>query len=143
RRRGAPRDRRARPGPARAARAHPRRARDPARRPRAAADQRPGARLPAAPARRARLPLPGRARRARRAGHHLARRGRMTEGEVWEALAGVIDPELGIDIVELGLVYGVEVDAQRVAVEMTLTTPGCPVHDVMVDGVERALSRPG
>jgi metal-sulfur cluster biosynthetic enzyme len=66
----------------------------------------------------------------------------MTEDEVWEALAGVVDPELGIDIVELGLVYGVELDEDRVGITMTLTTPGCPLHDVIVGGVERALARP-
>jgi len=67
----------------------------------------------------------------------------VTEREAWEALAGVIDPELGIDIVELGLVYAVEIDARVVSVTMTLTTPGCPLHDVIVQGVERALARPG
>lgn len=67
----------------------------------------------------------------------------MTEREAWESLAGVVDPELGIDIVELGLVYGVVVDERSVAVTMTLTTAGCPLHDVIVEGVERALERPG
>jgi metal-sulfur cluster biosynthetic enzyme len=65
----------------------------------------------------------------------------MTEREVWDALAGVVDPELGIDIVELGLVYGVEVSPAVISVRMTLTTPGCPLHDVIVTGVERALHR--
>jgi metal-sulfur cluster biosynthetic enzyme len=67
----------------------------------------------------------------------------MTEREAWAALAGVVDPELGIDIVELGLVYRLEVDERAVSVLMTLTTPGCPLHDVLVDAVERALDRPG
>jgi metal-sulfur cluster biosynthetic enzyme len=67
----------------------------------------------------------------------------VTEAEAWAALAGVVDPELGIDIVELGLVYGVEVGERVVSVTMTLTTAGCPLHDVIVDGVERALTRPG
>ena len=67
----------------------------------------------------------------------------MTEREAWRALADVVDPELGIDIVELGLVYAVEIDAHAVAVTMTLTTAGCPLHDVIVNGVERALSRAG
>lgn len=67
----------------------------------------------------------------------------MTEQEVWVALAGVVDPELGIDIVELGLVYAVELSPSRIGVTMTLTTPGCPLHDVLVAGVERALTRPG
>ncbi len=67
----------------------------------------------------------------------------MTEDEVWDALAGVIDPELGIDIVELGLIYAVQVDPHEIAIRMTLTTAGCPLHDVIVGGVERALERPG
>lgn len=66
----------------------------------------------------------------------------MNEQEVWEALTAVIDPELGIDIVELGLVYEVAVSATRIDITMTLTTQGCPLHDVIVSGVERALDRP-
>jgi metal-sulfur cluster biosynthetic enzyme len=67
----------------------------------------------------------------------------MSEAEVWEALRGVIDPELGIDIVELGLIYAVDLTPGVIAVRMTLTTPGCPLHDVIVTGVERALRRDG
>jgi metal-sulfur cluster biosynthetic enzyme len=47
--------------------------------------------------------------------------------EVEEALANVIDPELGLDFVELGLVYGIEVDGSDVNIEFTLTSPGCPI----------------
>jgi metal-sulfur cluster biosynthetic enzyme len=47
--------------------------------------------------------------------------------EVEEALANVIDPELGLDFVELGLVYGIEVDGSEVNIEFTLTSPGCPI----------------
>src|SRR4051812_46926400 len=47
--------------------------------------------------------------------------------EVEEALANVIDPELGLDFVELGLVYGIEVDGGEVNIEFTLTSPGCPI----------------
>lgn len=67
----------------------------------------------------------------------------MTEAQAWEALAQVVDPELGLDIVELGLVYGLDVTPQRVGVTMTLTTAGCPLHEVIVAGVERALTTPG
>ena len=49
------------------------------------------------------------------------------EEDVIEALSNVIDPELGLDFVELGLVYGVEIDGGKVSVTFTLTTPACPI----------------
>src|SRR3954454_23568671 len=49
------------------------------------------------------------------------------EEEVTEALSNVIDPELGLDFVELGLIYDVEIDGATVTVTFTLTTPACPI----------------
>ena len=49
------------------------------------------------------------------------------EDDVIDALSNVIDPELGLDFVELGLVYGIEVDEGTVNITFTLTTPACPI----------------
>ncbi|MGB2953073.1 MAG: metal-sulfur cluster assembly factor [Gaiellaceae bacterium] len=65
-----------------------------------------------------------------------------TREDVMEALRQVEDPELGMDIVELGLLYDVEVDGPRVKVIHTLTSMGCPVGPLIqanVDEVVRAL----
>jgi metal-sulfur cluster biosynthetic enzyme len=54
---------------------------------------------------------------------------------VWAALKLVLDPELGISIVDLGLIYKVEVIGQRAMIEMTMTSPGCPLSASIVDEV--------
>ena len=63
------------------------------------------------------------------------------EAAVMEALADVRDPEVGLSIVKLGLVYGVRIDGGAVHVTMTLTSPGCPLHAVMTEWVREALGR--
>lgn len=66
-------------------------------------------------------------------------RSRLQE-EVVAALKTVYDPEIPCDIYELGLIYKVEVpDNKLVAVQMTLTAPGCPVADEIVQSVEEAV----
>jgi metal-sulfur cluster biosynthetic enzyme len=59
--------------------------------------------------------------------------------EAWQQLEHVYDPELGVNLVDLGLVYSLDVKEGKIQVEMTLTTPGCPMSDSMPDAVERAL----
>jgi metal-sulfur cluster biosynthetic enzyme len=56
--------------------------------------------------------------------------------DVLDALSNVIDPELGLDFVELGLIYGVEVDEGNVSVTFTLTTPGCPIGPQVTEQIE-------
>ena len=56
--------------------------------------------------------------------------------DVNEALANVIDPELGLDFVELGLIYEVEVDGGAVHVTFTLTSPGCPIGPQVTDQIK-------
>jgi len=63
----------------------------------------------------------------------------LTEAAVLEALRGVIDPELGCNIVDLGLVYDITIIGTKVRVTMTLTTPGCPMHERLCNGVQMSL----
>jgi metal-sulfur cluster biosynthetic enzyme len=56
--------------------------------------------------------------------------------DVTDALSNVIDPELGLDFVELGLIYGVEVDGGTVDVTFTLTSPGCPIGPQVTDQIK-------
>lgn len=66
--------------------------------------------------------------------------GRVTEEDIQEALHNVVDPELGIDVVDLGLVYGIEIDELgRAILTMTLTTPACPLTDLIEDECASAL----
>ena len=60
----------------------------------------------------------------------------VTAEDVEAALTNVIDPELGLDFVELGLVYGIEVDGPRVDIEFTLTSPGCPIGPQVSEQIE-------
>ena len=56
--------------------------------------------------------------------------------DVNDALSNVIDPELGLDFVELGLIYEVEVDGGTVNVTFTLTSPGCPIGPQVTDQIK-------
>lgn len=60
-----------------------------------------------------------------------------------EAMRDVVDPELGINVVDLGLVYGITEDDNVVTVDMTLTSAACPLTDVIEDQARGALVRSG
>lgn len=65
----------------------------------------------------------------------------ITQEAAFEAMKEVIDPEIGVNIVDLGLVYGVEVDeTDNVEVTMTLTSMGCPLGPVIIRDVQNAIS---
>ncbi|WP_017605220.1 metal-sulfur cluster assembly factor [Nocardiopsis alkaliphila] len=59
--------------------------------------------------------------------------------EIGEALKDVIDPELGVNIVDLGLLYGVNADDESITLDMTLTSAACPLTDVIEDQATSAL----
>jgi metal-sulfur cluster biosynthetic enzyme len=63
------------------------------------------------------------------------------EDDVMEAMKDVVDPELGINVVDLGLVYGVSVEEGNIAtIDMTLTSAACPLTDVIEDQTRAALT---
>ncbi|HEX6988924.1 MAG TPA: metal-sulfur cluster assembly factor [Bacillota bacterium] len=69
---------------------------------------------------------------------------RLSKDEVLTALKDVIDPELGFNIVDLGLIYGVDIVDNHVAIRMTVTTPGCPATNYLEQAVyDRVSLMPG
>ncbi|MFG1719290.1 metal-sulfur cluster assembly factor [Micromonospora chalcea] len=67
--------------------------------------------------------------------------GKAAVGDIEEAMKDVVDPELGINVVDLGLVYGVHVDDDNIAtLDMTLTSAACPLTDVIEDQARQALT---
>jgi metal-sulfur cluster biosynthetic enzyme len=63
----------------------------------------------------------------------------MSEDDILAALRKVNDPEVGVNIVDLGLVYSVELDGSDVRVVMTMTTPACPMHSYLTEEVREAI----
>ncbi|GAB4246693.1 MAG: metal-sulfur cluster assembly factor [Thermoleophilia bacterium] len=67
-----------------------------------------------------------------------------TKAEVLAALKDIVDPELGVNVVDLGLVYDVDVREDEAFIRMTLTTIGCPIGTSLAEGVRAgALKTPG
>ncbi len=63
-----------------------------------------------------------------------------TEERVREALCTVDDPEVGMNIVDLGLVYRIDIASERVRVELTMTTPACPMGELINENARRAVT---
>ena len=64
----------------------------------------------------------------------------VTKGDVLEALEQVIDPEIGLNIVDVGLIYRVEVLEDRIEIDFTLTSPGCPLAATIMEDIQREVS---
>jgi metal-sulfur cluster biosynthetic enzyme len=63
----------------------------------------------------------------------------VTASDIREALRQVLDPEIGVNIVDLGLVYRIEIEATRARIAMTMTTPACPLVDYLKELVTSAI----
>jgi len=63
----------------------------------------------------------------------------ITESSIRSSLENVIDPELGVNIVDLGLIYNIKIEGKNISVDMTLTTPGCPLAGMLAGNAEQAL----
>jgi len=63
--------------------------------------------------------------------------------DIEEAMRDVVDPELGINVVDLGLVYGLKVEDKKAIIDMTLTSAACPLTDVIEEQARSALTGPG
>lgn len=62
-----------------------------------------------------------------------------TTEDILESLKFVIDPEVGVNVVDLGLIYNVELHGTAAKITMTLTTPGCPLHDTIEEAIQRII----
>ncbi len=65
----------------------------------------------------------------------------VTEESVFEAIKEIIDPEIGINIVDMGLIYEVDIDDTTVDIKMTLTSPGCPAGGQIVNGTQHVTQQ--
>ena len=65
----------------------------------------------------------------------------VTEDAVFEAVKEIIDPEVGINIVDMGLIYGVDIEVDTVNITMTLTSPGCPAGGQLINGTQHVTQQ--
>lgn len=63
----------------------------------------------------------------------------VSEQDILQALRGVNDPEVGVNIVDLGLIYSTEIQDGKVRILMTMTTPACPMHSYLTEEVREAI----
>jgi metal-sulfur cluster biosynthetic enzyme len=61
------------------------------------------------------------------------------EEEILQVLSGINDPEVGVNIVDLGLIYSAEIQGDKVRIVMTMTTPACPMHSYLTEEVREAI----
>ncbi|MBI4399294.1 metal-sulfur cluster assembly factor [Candidatus Micrarchaeota archaeon] len=65
----------------------------------------------------------------------------ITEEQVKNALKEVFDPEIGINVVDLGLIYDIKIDGPNIHLTMTMTTPACPVIPMILDNARMAIGK--
>lgn len=63
----------------------------------------------------------------------------ISKQQIMTTLAGIKDPELGLDLVTLGLIYETRISADTVAIRCTVTTPGCPLIETIVEDIKRTV----
>jgi len=61
--------------------------------------------------------------------------------DIEKALQSVLDPEIGLSVVELGFIYGIEVQGSKAVIEMTLTNPMCPMQGTIAERVKEAVEK--
>jgi metal-sulfur cluster biosynthetic enzyme len=65
----------------------------------------------------------------------------VSKGEVLDALSRVVDPEIGLNIVDVGLVYRVDVVEDHIEIDFTLTSPGCPLADTIMQDIHTEVTQ--
>ncbi len=63
----------------------------------------------------------------------------MTEEQIKETLKKVLDPEVGVNIVDLGLIYEIQIKPKEVYIQLTMTSPACPLHGVITRNMDKVL----